>query len=132
MHHASSLFADGPTAHWVGPETLVSLKVEGHEINTLADSGSQVNMLMLGYVHQHEFSVLLLGVLVDHPLNLVGLGGTRTRPLGFAILQVHVTKITGYDVDVISFVVPDKSEFSKHVPLIIGTCTLGRIVNVIK
>ena len=75
MHHASSLFADGPTVHWVGPETLVSLKVEGHEINTLADSGSQV---MPGYVCQHEFPVLPLGDLVDHPLNWIGLGGMRT------------------------------------------------------
>ena len=27
---------------------------------------------------------------------------------------------------------PDESEFYRHVPLVIGTCTLGRIMNVIK
>ena len=86
MHHASSLFAGGPTTHWVGPETLVSLKVEGHETNALADSGSQVNTVMPGSVHQHEFPVLPLGDLVDHPLNLIGLGGMRTQPLSFMIL----------------------------------------------
>ena len=64
--------------HWVDPETLVSVKVEGHKINALADSGSQVNMVMPGYVCQHEFPVLALGDLVDHPLNLVGLGGMRS------------------------------------------------------
>ena len=42
--------ADGPTAHWVGPETLVGLQVEGMEVNALADSGSQVNTMMPGYV----------------------------------------------------------------------------------
>ena len=60
-HHTSSLFANGPTVHWVRPETLVSLKVEGHEINALADSGSQVNTVMPGYVYQHDFPVLPLG-----------------------------------------------------------------------
>ena len=74
MRHTSSLFADGPTAHWVGPETLVSLQVEGREINTLSDSGSQVNMVMPSYVCQHEFPVLPLHDLVDHPFNLIGLG----------------------------------------------------------
>ena len=64
--HASSLFADGPTAYWVGPETLVSLQIEGKEVNALADSGSQVNMVMPSYVCQHEFPVLLLQDLVDH------------------------------------------------------------------
>ena len=86
MHHASSLFANGPTMHWIGPETLVGPKVEGHNTNALADSGSQGNMVMPGYVRQHEFPVLPLGDLVDHPLNLIGLDGTSTRPLSFVIL----------------------------------------------
>ena len=73
MHHASSLFADRPTAPWFGPETLVSLWVKGREINALADSGSQVNMVTPGYVHQHEFPVLPLQDLVGHSLNLIGL-----------------------------------------------------------
>ena len=56
----------------------------------------------------------------------------RTRLLGFVILSVQVSEIAGYDEDVIFLVVPDESEFSKPVPLIIGMCMLGRIVNVIK
>ena len=132
MHHASSLMADGPTAHWVGPMTLVGLQVEGSEADALANSGSQVNTMTAGYVHQHEFPVLPLHELVDHPLNLVGLGGTRTRPLTFVILRVQVNEIAGYNEDVVFLVVPDESEFSWHIPIMIGTCTLGRIVNVIK
>ena len=63
----------------------------------MADSGSQVNTVMPSYVCQHEFPMLLLHDLVDHPLNLVGLGGMRTHPLGFVILQVQVREIAGYD-----------------------------------
>ena len=130
--HTSSLFADGPTAHWVGPKTLVSLQVEGREVNALADSGSQVNTVTPNYVHQHQFPVLPLHDLIDHPLNLVRFSGTRTHPLTFVILQVQVSKITGYDEDLVFLVVPDESEFSRHVPLVIRTCMLGWIVNVIK
>ena len=129
---ASSLFADGSTAHWVGPETLVSLWVEGREINALAYSGSQVNTVTTGYVCQHEFPVLPLHDLVDPPINLIGLGSTRTHPLSFVILQVQVSKITRYDEDVVFLVVPDESEFSRCIPFVIGICTLGWIVNVIK
>ena len=56
----------------------------------------------------------------------------RTGPLGFVIFWVQVSKIAGYDEDVIFLVVPDESEFSRYVPLMIETYTLGRIVNVIK
>ena len=57
---------------------------------------------------------------------------TRTHPLGFMILRVQVKEITSYDEDVVFLVVSDKSEFSWHVPIVIGTCTLERIINVIK
>ena len=129
-YHSSSMITSGPTAHWVGSETLVGLQVEGREV--LADSGSQVNTVMPSYVHQHEFPVLPLCDLVDHPLNLVGLGSMRTHPLAFLILRVQVKEITGYDKDVVFLVVSDESEFSQCVPIMIGTCTLGRIINMIR
>ena len=132
MHRSSSLFNDRPTAHWLGLETLVNLVVEGREVTAMANIGSQVNTVMLNYIKHNEFPVLLLEDLVDHLLNLVGLGGTRTSPMGFVILQVQVTEIAGYDEDVVFLVIPDELEFSRCVPLVLGTCTLCRIVNVIK
>ena len=50
----------------------------------------------------------------------------------FVILRVQVKEIMGYDEDIIFLIVPDGSEFSTWVPLVIGTCMLGCIVNVIK
>ena len=91
----------------------MSLKVEGREVNALADSGSQVNMVTPSYMHQYQLPVLPLGDLMDYPQNLIGLGGTRTRPLSFVILRVQVSEIAGYNEDVIFLVVPDKSEFSR-------------------
>ena len=42
----------GPTTRWVGPETLVDVVLEGCELSALADSGSQVNMMMLEFVQE--------------------------------------------------------------------------------
>ena len=109
---------------------LVDLMIEGRNVNALADSGSQVNTIMPTFVQQYGFPVLPLEDLVDHPLNLVGLGRKCTSPLGFVILHVQARE-TGYDEDVVFLVVPDESEFSCRVPLVIGTCTIGRIINVI-
>ena len=103
--------------------------VEQREVRALADSGSQVNTVTPNFVHQHEFPVLLLGDLVDYPLNLIGLGSMRMRPMGFVILQVQVSEIAGYNGDVVFLVVADKSDFSQCMPLVIQ---LGRIINVIK
>ena len=95
-------------------------------------SSSQVNTIMLAFLWQWGFSVLPLVDLVDHPLNLVGLGGKHTNPLGFIILHMQVRKITGYDEDVVFLVVSNESEFSHRVPTVIRTCTIGGIINVIQ
>ena len=125
------LEAGGPVSHWIGPGTLVNLTIEGRNINALADSGSQVNTIKPTFVLQYGFPVLPLEDLVNHPLNLVGLGGKHTSPLGFVILHIQVWEIAGYDEDVVFLMVPDESEFGWRVPLVIGTCTIGWIINVI-
>ena len=111
---------------------LVDLTIEGRDVNALVDIGSQVNPIMPTFVWQCGFPVLPLVDLVDHMLNLVGLGGKCTSPLRFIILHVQVREIAGYDGDVVFLVVPDKSEFGCRVPLVIGTCMIGRIINVIR
>ena len=121
----------GPTAHWLRPVTLVELTVEGRDFTTLADSGSQVNTIMSAMVQQYRFPVLPLEELVDYPVNLVGLGGMLTSPLGFIILRMQVRGIAGYDEGAVFLVVPDESDFGQRVPLVVGTCTISRLINVI-
>ena len=96
------------------------------------DSGSQVNTIKPAFMQQYGFPVLLLEDLVDHPLNLVVLGRKCTSPLGFIILCMQVWEIAGYDEDIVFLVVPDESEFGQRVPLVIGTCAIGQIINVIQ
>ena len=45
---------------------------------------------------------------------------------------MQVWEITGYDEDVVFLMVPDESEFGQRVPLVIGTCMIGWIINVIQ
>ena len=37
----------------------------------------------------------------------------------------------GYDEGIVFLVVPDESEFGQRVPMVIGTCMIGRIINII-
>ena len=126
------LEAGGSTLHWIGPEMLVELTMEGRHFNALVDSGSQVNMITPTLVQQYGFPVLPLEDLMDYPLNLVGLGGKCTSPLGFVILRVQVWGIAGYHEDAVFLVVPNESDFGWRVPLVVGTCTIGRMINIIQ
>ena len=81
--------------------------LEGCGLSALADSGSQVNMMMPEFVQAQGYPVLPLDKLVDYPLHLVGLGGQCTCPLGFVIARLQVKEVAGYDEDVVFLVVPD-------------------------
>ena len=48
------------------------------------------------------------------------------------IARLQVREVAGYDEDAVFLVVPDGSNFGKRVPIVIGTCTLARVINVIK
>ena len=86
---------------------------------------------MPAFVQQYGFPVLPLEDLVNHPLNLIGLGRKCTSPLRFIILCMQVWEIAGYDEDIVFLMVPDESEFSCRVPLVIGACMIGQIINII-
>ena len=108
------------------------MTIEGKDVIALADSSSQVNTIMLALVQQYGFQVLPLEDLMDYPLNLVGLGGKQTSPLGFIILHMKVQEIVSYDEDVVFLMVPNESKFCHRVPLVIGTSMFGRIINMIQ
>ena len=52
--------------------------------------------------------------------------------LGFVIARLQVKEVAGYDEDVVFLVVPDGLNFGKQVLIVIGTCTLSCVINVIK
>ena len=112
----------GPMTTWVGPETLVDVMLEGCKVLALADSGSQVNTMTPEFLQEWGYPVL--------PLD--GLGVQHMCPLGFVIVRLQVKEVTGYNEDIVFLLVPDGSAFGKRVPLVIGTCTLARVINVIK
>ena len=56
-----------PAAHWIRPDMLVDLMIEGRNVNALVDSGSQVNTIMPTFMQQYGFPVWPLEDLVNHP-----------------------------------------------------------------
>ena len=65
-------------------------------------------------------------------LACMGLGNAYTRPLGYVIIWVQVVGVQGYDEDQIALIILDFSNFAARVPFILGTPTIGQVVNVMK
>ena len=98
----------------------------------LLDNGAQVNTIMPRYVNEHSLQVGPITNLMGSKVTCVGLGNAYTRPLGYVVIWVQVDGVWGYDEDQIALVILDFSNFATRVPIILGTPTIGQVINVMR
>ena len=98
----------------------------------LLDNGAQVNTIMLRYVNEHSLQVGPITDLMGSKVTCAGLGNAYTQPLGYVVIQVQVDGVQGYNEGQIALVILDFSNFSTRVPVILGTPTIGQVINVMK
>ena len=96
----------------------------------LLDNGALVNTIMLRYASNHSLQVGPITDLMGSKVACVGLGNAYTRVLGYMVIRVQVDGVWGYNEDQIALVIPDFSNFAARVPVILGTPTIGQVVNV--
>ena len=70
--------------------------------------------------------------LLDAKVTCVGLGNAYMKPLGYIIIQVQVDGVQGYDEDQIALMIPDLSNFTAQIPVILGIPTISWVVNRMK
>ena len=93
---------------------------------------TQVNTITLGYVKEHSLPVGPITNLMGSKVTCIGLGNAYTRPLGYVVIRVQVDRVWGYDEDQIALIILDFSNFVTRVPIILGTPTIGQVVNVMR
>ena len=113
-------------------KNIARVKINGEGCMALLDNGAQVNTIMLRYVSEHSLQVGPITNLVGSKVTCMGLGNAYTRPLGYVMIWVQVDGVQGYDEDQIALVIPDHSNFVAQMPVILGTPTIGQVVNVMK
>ena len=111
---------------------MARVKINGESCVALLDNGAQVNTIMPKYVSNHSLQVGPITDLMGSKVACMGLGNIYTRPLGYIVIWVQVERVQGYYKDQIALVVPDFSNFAAQIPAILGTPTIGKVVNVMK
>ena len=121
-----------PFQHWYGIENVAKVKIKGASCMALLDNGAQVNTIMPRYIKEHSLQVEPITDLMGSKVTCVGLGNAYTRLLGYMVIWVQVDGVWGYDKDQIALIIPDHSNFATRIPVILGTPTIGRVVNVMR
>ena len=119
---------------WLYPANIRTAIIDGRLTTVLIDSGAHMNVVTLEFVKARGLAVGSIQDLNNHvwhiPIN--GVGGKLTEPLGYVMIQVQIPYAPSYDEDQVALIVEDPSLFSQRCPMILGTPTIFRAVEVMK
>ena len=100
----------------------------------LIDNGAWINVVTPSFAKKHGLAVGLINNLNKHhgciPVSCSG--RYYTEPIGYVMFRVQIPGISTYNEDQVALVIRDRSEFSRRVPVVIGTPTIDWVVWVLK
>ena len=107
--------------------------MDGERVWALLDTGCQINTTTPQLGEALGLEVLPIDDLVgDQQDCIIGVEGSTIQHKGYVIINLQVDAANNYNEDAIAIVIPDASKFASRVPMILGTCTLGRVVEAMK
>ena len=123
-------------ARWLGRDTIGKVRVDGRPCLANLDTGATVNTVAPEYVVTHGLTVYpmedLTGPLTNGGPLFDGVGGMQVRAKGYVVIRVQVDGVAGYDEDQVAIVFGKQSAFESRVPILLGTPTIERVVQVMK
>ena len=121
-------------SRFIGPKNWGKALINDELTTCLLDNGAQLNFITPAYAVERGMDIMSLDRLAQEigglsPL-IAGMGGNLVEPTGFVLMNVKVPCVQGYDEDQVTLVMDDPAMV--ECPVILGTSTLYRVMEVIK
>ena len=115
-----------PLYQLIGEPNETSIIAENQRVKGLIDSGAQISSISDKFAKLSNLEVKKLETLLD----LEPTGGGQVPYDGYVEVRLQIPNVQAFDLDVLMLVIP-KSEYSKSVPVTIGTIHIDEIINLI-
>ena len=123
-----------PYCQFIGPKNLGKALIDGELATCLLDNGAQLNFITSTYAHEWGMDIISLESLAQEIGGkippIAGIEGIMVKPEGFVMMNVQIPCVKGYNKDQIAIVMDDPG--LKDFPVILGTPTIYRVMEVIK
>ena len=115
-----------PLVRLIGEPNETSVIIENAQVKGLVDSGAQISSISDKFAKLLKLPVNKLETLLD----LEPMGGGSVPYEGYVEVKMQVPGIAAFDLDVLMLVIPE-SEYSKRVPVTLGTLHIDEIIHLI-
>ena len=121
-------------SRFISPKNWGQALINDELTTCLLDNGAQLNFITPAYAVERGMDIMSLDRLAQETGGLLpliaGMGGSLVEPTGFVLMNVKVPCVQGYDEDQVALVMDDPG--MTECPVILGTLTLYRVMEVIK
>ena len=121
-------------SRFIGPKNWGQALINDELTTCLLNNGAQLNFITPAYAVERGMDIMSLDRLAQEiggPLPLIaGMGSSLVEPTGFVLMNVKVPCVQGYNEDQVALVMDDPG--MTECPVILGTSTLYRVMEVIK
>ena len=121
-------------SRFIGPKNWGKALINDELTTCLLDNGAQLNFITPAYAVERGMDIMSLDRLAQEiggpPPLIVGMGGNLVEPTGSVLMNMKVPCVQGYDEDQVTLVMDDPGMV--ECPVILGTSTLYRVMEVIK
>ena len=121
-------------SRFIGPKNWGQALINDELTTCLLDNGAQLNFITHAYAVERGMDIMSSDQLAQEIRGLLpliaGMGGSLVEPTGFVLMNVKVPCVQGYDEDQVALVIDDLG--MTECPVILGTLTLYRVMEVIK
>ena len=123
-----------PYCQFIAPKNWGEALIDDELMTCLLDNGSQLNFITPAYAREWGMDIMSLDSLAQEVGGkfppILGIGSIMVYPEGFVMMNVKVPCVKGYNEDQIAIVMYDPR--MKDCPVILGTPTIFRVMEVIK
>ena len=115
-----------PLVRLIGEANETDIVIENKQVKGLIDSGAQISSISDTFASKLGLEIKQLNTLLD----LEPTGGGQVPYGGYVELCMRVPNVKAFDLDVLMLVIPE-SEYSRRVPIAIGTIHIDEIIDLI-
>ena len=121
-------------SRFIGPKNWGQALINDELTTCLLDNGTQLNFITPAYAVKRGMDIMSLDRLAQEigglPPLIAGMGGNLVEPTRFVLMNVKIPCVQGYNEDKVALVMDDPGML--ECPVILGTSTLYRVMEVIK
>ena len=115
-----------PIFRLIGRANETDVIIEDQKVKGLIDTGAQISSISDTFTSKLGLRIKQLNTLLD----LEPTGGGQVPYHGYVELRMRVPNVRAFDLDVLMLVIPE-SEYSRGVPITIGTIHIDEIIDLI-